>query len=460
MSPIQLIQKYQKFAIYSILCVAIIASIAFFDKALAVGLFMLVLFTLITVLIISKIGIRENFFYLLFLVVILIHLAAVLFIYHYNFYPFGGGEGDQFYYHNTAVELSERFRHGNFSIEGFDKSYPYYYVPHFYPVIIGILYTITLPQRIIGQLLNVWIVALSILFLYLIVIEINGSKKTAFLVGLIASIYPSYLYFGSLLIRDAIVVLFSLLSLLLIIKLIKKFSKRNLFIFFLSLGLLIHFRFYVGFIMLLTFIVSWLLFFPIGLKKKFTYGAIIFLFLAFLPQLFAGQGLFGINSFKKFINPETITFFRERETKPDSINPVSNTDYGSTIVVKTEFANPVLFVENSLESFIYVSFGPFPWQIRYQRQLFALLEVIAWYVLLFFISRGIFKSYKKYKLIFPLIFFAVILFAVASVFIDNFGTYMRIRIPGFLALLALADFNLRNNIFILNFLKRVNKFRN
>jgi hypothetical protein len=454
MNFLELFLKYQKIIIWGALLFALIA---FFDRALAVGIFLLAVLVVITISTASKIGVKEKKFYSLFLIVILIHLLAVLFIYFFHFYPFGGGEGDQFYYHKTAVVLSERFGQGNFSVKGFDENYPYYYVPHFYPVIIGILYALTVPEVIMGQMLNVWITALSVLFLYLIVTEISGSVKKAFWVGLIASIYPSYLYFGSLLIRDAIIVFLSLFLLLLIIKLIKKFSWRNFFIFFIVLGFLIHFRFYVGLVAFLTIIFSLFLFFPFNIKKKIILAVIMVIFLGIIPQIFAGQGWFGINFFKKFINRETITSLREKEYKSNLMGdspPLS----GSDIIVKTGFESPVNFIKNSFESFIYVSLGPFPWQIKYKRQFFALAETFLWYFLLFFILRGIFRNIKNYKVILPIIFFSITVFLVLSVFINNFGTYMRVRMPGFLALLALADISFKNNIFK-DFFKKNKNFK-
>ncbi len=453
MNFFELFSKYQKPIIWGALSLALIA---FFDQALAVGIFLLTFFVVITVATAIKVGIKEKEFYALFLIVISIHLLAVMFIYFYHFYPFGGGEGDQFYYHKTAVELSERFRQGNFSIKGFDENYPYYYVSHSYPVIIGALYAITAPQIIIGQILNVWIVALSLLFLYLIVVEISGSVKKAFLIGMIANTYPSYIYFGSLLIRDAIIVFLSLFLLLMIIRLIKKFSRKNFIFLFIILGFLTHFRFYVGFIGFLTIIFSLLFSFSLNLKKKLIFIITAIIFLAVIPQLFAGQGWFGIDFFNKFINQETITSLREKEYKKNTVSD-SLALPGSDVVVETGFGNPALFLKNSLKSFAYISLGPLPWQIKYFRQLFALAETFLWYFSLFFILRGILKSFKKYKIILPLVFFSIVTFLAISLFTSNFGTYMRIRMPAFLALLALADFNFNNNIFWPSFFQRLKK---
>ena len=63
-------------------------------------------------------------------------------------------------------------------------------------------------------------------------LEINGSKKLALLVGLIISIYPSYLYFGSILLKDTVVIPLVLAGMLLLIKMLKSFTVWKFLIFF------------------------------------------------------------------------------------------------------------------------------------------------------------------------------------------------------------------------------------
>ena len=78
----------------------------FFDKLLALGILVITLLSLLALLMAHKIGIRDKKFYILFLIAILVHLSAAVFIYYTNFYPFGGGAGDGSKYHQVALELS------------------------------------------------------------------------------------------------------------------------------------------------------------------------------------------------------------------------------------------------------------------------------------------------------------------------------------------------------------------
>lgn len=450
--------KHTKVVFFSILTLLGFAS--FFDLALAMAILLLVCLSVAAFWVFLKLGLKDKEIYWLFLIILLIHLTVVIFIYYYHFYPFGGRDGDQSKYHLIASELSTKFRQGDFSIEGFNKIYNTKIdVPNFYPIFVGILYALTTNSIIVGEAANVWFVALSIIFLYLIVKEIGGSKHSAFLIGLTAGVYPSYLYFSSLLLRDAIITCFSILSLLMIIKLVKSFSWAKIFILLLSIGAALHFRFYIGLVLLLTLFFSWF-FLKLNLKQKIGYGLIVLVLLGFVPQIFARQGYFGIDFFKKFLKLETVMLLREAAEEPNADGPNEFIDAGgSSAIVRTGFDNPVGFAKNSLESALYVFVGPLPWHVRYSRQLFAFLETIPWYFLLFFIIKGGIYYYKRQessKAILPLIIFAAGLFLVLGVFIDNFGTYMRLRIPAYMALLALADFSpMENNLFLSKLIKKI-----
>ena len=439
--------KSKKNLIGIILFIITIIVITFFDKVLAIGIILIVFLTLITFLVLFKIGIKSKTLILLLLITFLIHFGAVLFIHYANFQPFSGGSGDYIVYQKVAEEIALRVHQGNFSLEELDMS-------HYYPVIIGYIYALTIPEMLIGQLFGVWLAVLGVLFTYLIVIELGSSKKWAFLIGLIVNIYPSYVFYGSLLLKDTLVVPLVLGGLLLTLKLIKNFFWRNFLIFYIILGAVIHFRFYVGYALLFTFIPCWLLLCKLNLKKKFIYGLIIIILLGFLPQ-FSGYGYYGIKVIKGYLNPKTITYYRETayvslppttESSPGKLISIlfpnlrrdgSSLGTSSSMKLKTEIDNPLNFLINCSKSFIYVLLGPFPWQIQSYKQLFVLLETIPWYFLLFFIIKGAFITLKQKRIALPLLVFSIISLGVLSLFIANFGIITRIRMPSFIALFCL-----------------------
>jgi hypothetical protein len=431
---------YNKFIIISILVLAVSSLI---DKALAIGIIAVIFCVAFTMFFILKIEEKNQKKMLgaLFLIAFLLHILIVLFLYYTKFQPFSGGFGDYVVYQQQAEEISQRVGSGNFSLLGID-------LDHYYPVIVGYFYAITVPSMLLGQLFNAWLVALTIIFVYLIVRQIGGSQEQGFLTGLIASLYPSLAFYGSLLLKDALVVLLSVIGLLLTIKVIKKFSWQKFLIFYIVLTGLMYFRFYIGYALMFGFIASWFLASTFDFKKRAFFGIIILFVLGFSPQLL-NHGYYGFKDLKTFLNPATITYFREVGSVPTPAVQTQSTPPSealierrmSSIVVETGLENPFTFTKNSSLSFIYSLLGPFPWQMARKRHLFMLIEIIPWYFLFFFIIKGAVKSFRKqYRDILPLIIFTILVIGALSLFITNFGVITRIRMPAFLALLCLLPF--------------------
>ena len=466
--------------------------ISFFDKASATGFLLLLFLTFATFFIIYKTGVKDRGIYMVFLMAILVHLGAVLFIYYSDFKPFGGGADFQSY-NKIATEIAHRFWQGNFSLDGL-------YTEHFFPVLIGILYMITLPSMIIGQIFTVWLAAISILLAYLIVIEIGGTKKIAFLASVIIIFYPSYLYFGSVLLKDTIVIPLALAGVLLMLKIAKNFSWIKFLLFFIVLTCLINLRFYIGYALMFTFIVSWPLLSRLVIKEKVICWLTIIFILGFSPQI-VGNGYYASDSFKKLLNPKSITYYREvvynnlpSNPQPEpSITPQPITSQpitpqptnplvvlpqpvivsqpsplqqeppqqefnggGSNFELETGFNGGILkFLKNSFQSFFYSLLGPFPWQIKYSRQIVALGETIPWYLLIiisiygsirFIRKKGILYFSKFYKFSLPLLMFSILALGALSLFINNYGIIARIRMPVFICLISMMFISFNDDI--------------
>jgi hypothetical protein len=430
----------------------IILFASLFDDALAIGVLVLAVLLGATSLVIKKKLISDKFLFWALITTIFIHLVVVLFIYYADFQPLGEGEGDYATYNSQAQYLAQSLRHGDFS--GLGVEHLPEYGTSYYPVVIGSVYAITAPSMLVGQLFSAWLAVVLALLVYLLVIEIGGTKVQAFFAVLLMNFYPSHLFYCSLLLKDTLVIPLSIASLLLTVKLIKNFSWQKFLIFYLIMIALTHFRFYVGYVAAIAFITCWFLFSSIELRKKIGYVFIMIFLLGFLPQI-SGYGYFGINTFRSYFSKEAITNFRQDVYMPDvqttptttvAINTVLPSSQnpqkgsGSSFVAKTDFKNPLSFISNYAESYMYVLLGPFPWQMVLKRQMFALFETIPWYFLLFFVIKGIIDSVKRYKVILPLLLFSIILFAVLGLYTPNFGIITRIRMPGFIILFCFAPF--------------------
>ena len=269
--------------IIAILTVILLAY--FFDKGLSAGLGLLLVLSAITFFILNKLGFKDKKIYLLFLIALTIHLGTTLFMHYADFQPFSGHFGDYLMYQKSAVEVSQFFKQGNFSIQNIVLKYPDFFAGHYYPVVVGAIYTLTLPAEIIGLMLNVWLVAFSIILVYLIILEIGGEAKNAFIIGIVVALYPSYIFNSGLLLKDTIEISFIFLGLLFLIKTIKRFTWYNFLVLYLALICATHFRFYMGYALIVAFLLSWFLFSKIDLKKRAIYG-IIFVIIFYIGPLF------------------------------------------------------------------------------------------------------------------------------------------------------------------------------
>ncbi|MBI2642222.1 MAG: hypothetical protein HYW97_00010 [Candidatus Wildermuthbacteria bacterium] len=454
-----------------------------------VALMVLAFLALTTVFFLLKFGVKRKEVYAVFLIVLAVYAASATFlivlavyaasatfIYATQFYPLGGGQGDQHLYHTAAVLISQDFWQGDFSLESIKYNLYLEYAPNWYPVLIAVLYFVTVPNVIVGVMVNVWFVALSALLLYALVLQLGASRKWAFLVGLSPILYPSYLYWGSILLRESLVIVLALASVLLMLKLQKRFSFLSFFLFFLALGALIYFRFYIGFAVLFVFAFSWFFLFYLEWKKKLVYGLFVIPLLGFLPQI-SGHGYYGSIEILHYARPSTIVTYREftpgKNWHPDTrsepvpqlppaspgpapapapepvpvvppaipVYPGPRTQgLGSTVVLSVDADNPVAFVKNYLTSFSFMALGPFPWHIRYARQMLVLVETIPWWIAFFFIARGVMRSRRRWRDMMPLLLVSLGILAEIALILNTYGTYMRIRMPAFILLFTLLPF--------------------
>lgn len=454
--------RIRRFLFVTTLAVIGLLATSFIDEGFAVALSLLFVLSAATFWILKKAGIAERNAIILFVVAVFIHAVFASFVYFTDFQPFGGGGGGFNTAHIIAEKLSENFRAGEFSFNNVPfyemGEYPYRY----YALLIGIIYTIIFPSMIVGQFFNVWLASLAILLLYFIVREIGGSPRWALFVGLLGTIYPSFLFYSSLLLKDVLVVVLTLLSALLMLYILKRFSWKLFALFYIALVALTNFRFYVGFILLATFTISWFLLSRESTKKRFQYAIPIIFFLGFIPQMF-GMGYYGISNLLHYTDKSTLTYYQDvaytgldvapEDNKPSSpAAPISEepessapeekrpVGYSSTVDIRVRFNNPVALLTSFPEAFAFVAIGPFPYQFTEKRHYFVLLETIPWTILSIFILLGIIHAFRKRHRALSLAIFSIGLFLMLMVYISNFGITTRIRIPAFLLLTAFIPF--------------------
>ncbi|MBI2644495.1 MAG: hypothetical protein HYW95_03250 [Candidatus Wildermuthbacteria bacterium] len=396
-----------------------------FDPGLAISTILLALFAAGSPLIARLLGIRfHKLVFQLFLFTLLFHFAIAAFLYYTQFTPFGG-VGDYILYHEVATQAAERMREGNFSMQGLDTS-------HYYPFVIGAVYALTIPAEMIGNTVSVGLAAITALLIYAVVLKMGGKEKMAFWISIFTtSFYPSYVYYGSLLLKDTLVIPLVLLGVLLMMNLMERFSVKGFIGFCLILIALFPLRIYVGFAMLFTFIISWVLFSKVHLIKKIILGAGVLYLVLFIPS-FSGHTFGGFDVLQTYMSESWVSYYRQD----------AYVGSGSTVEAADIFGGPSQFIRGLLGSFMVVLLGPLPWQVTAWRQMLGLGEVLLWYFALPFIALAFFTPLLKKRMVFILVIFSILLFGVLSVYVSNMGIITRIRMPAFILLFSLLPFGL------------------
>lgn len=483
---------------------AVVIVTFFFSMALSIAMLFFVFLFCLTLAALLRFKVAPKELLILILIGFLIHIA-ILFLISFPGFKLAGGGADYQIYHTMATQIAQRTSMGDFSLEGVRGG-------HDFTLLVGAAYAVFYSDIAVGKVLILWFFCLTLIFSYLIITEMGGSKKNAVFGGLLISLYPSYMYFGNLLLKDIIVTPLALFAMLICLKMLKEFSWFKFLIFFITLTAVIHLRFYIGYAIMFSFLVSWFL--VSNFKRKLLYGFYIFFLLGFSPYVL-GSGYYGVDVLREFISPERITIYREIAYNPDSPNnenldpilpgqlipvtqnqntlpqplplptpitenqnntPVANdtspqevpSGFGSSFVVETGLGKgPLAFIKNSLTSFTYGILGPFPWQLRYQRQYVALFETIPWYAILAFFLYSFLTCVKEKKFLrlarekkfaIVLIIFGILAMGGLSLFINNYGIIMRIRIPIVISLLIAGIIMFDN--YLENFLKKIPWLKN
>lgn len=236
----------------------------------------------------------------------------------------------------------------------------------------------------------------------------------------------------------------------------KEFSWKRFIIFFIIVSALINLRLYIGFALLLTLVICWFLISGVAWKRRIIQGIIITALLGLTLQ-FSGYGYYGITAIKHFLNPKTITNYREVIYKPVKVAteetipnlPKEEDDLsgsGFSFKAETSIENPVSFSVEYSKTFGDTLLGPMPWHIKYKRQIYSFIETIPLYFFILIIvygiirsikNWGVLKTIKRYRYGIPLFVFGLLSLGAIALFITNYGIIMRVRIPAFVSLLCL-----------------------
>ncbi len=292
----------------------------------------------------------------------------------------------------------------------------------FYYWIAG-LYSLFGHAPLLVKLFNVFFGAIVPVIVYLIAERIF-SKKAAFFSAGLTVIFPSMVFWSTVMLKDTIVVLLSSLLILLSLQInyvsISKNLKKLFAVSFL-IYLFTWFREYTAIILAVSIVLYTVIKFSKSLKRetivpKIIVCIILFMLLGTALDL-AGYGFFGI-SYARFFGFKSIDDIRSRMAG-------GNSDFSVGVSVDSA-GKAFSYLPSGISYFL---FSPFPWKTTKLLEHLMIPEMIIFYLLSPFILYGTYYSIRyKFRESNILLFFIlanIILYSLVEV---NLGTLVRHRI--------------------------------
>ncbi|NQV88104.1 MAG: hypothetical protein HQ402_00925 [Parcubacteria group bacterium] len=341
--------------------------------------------------------------------------------------PIQNPDKDWLLYHNSGLEIYKHISEGPFFLAISDSFFHY----RFFSLLIGLLYTITLPTPIMTLLLNAILSALTIVFLYALSRSVGVTRQSAIVIGAIGSLYPSFLIFANIPLKEALVLSLAFGALLCLIQTTKiQYSKWLLLIPFIISIPLYTLREPFWYALMGAVTVTILFWWTNTNKIKRLGITLLFLTTASFSPILFGDGYAGINKLSFFATKERISYYREVVFTKEHGTESS----GSTLIFKTELDKPVSFIKNYISSYGMVLLGPLPHQVH-GKQKFILIETILLYLIIIGVILGTVKAIKKRSPVLILTLFSISILSVLALYIPNIGIIVRLRIVSILLLL-------------------------
>lgn len=190
----------------------------------------------------------------------------------------------------VMYEAGQQVLEGNFYI--FHGTYYFARFPHLTVLVLyfAFIQSIFNNSLMVIKIINIILGLVSVLFIYLIIKKLFNPKSKALTGAFLASIYPPFIIYSSVILGENIAITFFLMSIYLFLTFVKE--KRTILILILS-GLLLSignlFRM-VGAVLLIAYILYIVIYEEINFRNKLVHG--VFLILVFyIPLIIVSSGL-------------------------------------------------------------------------------------------------------------------------------------------------------------------------
>jgi hypothetical protein len=304
----------------------------------------------------------------------------------------------------------------------------------------GLVYWLFGPQQWIIQLLNVSFGSLTVLVVYHLALEVSRTASPARISALMVAIFPSFIFWSCMAIKDPIAILSMSLLVLATVKLRHAFQLRWILVMVLCLVIFLGIREYMFFVGIGLIVFSLLLFTPRALPRAGTWLGLAAL--ALVPMAM-GFGAFGYEYFSTsmYLDVDYINHVR-----------VDMGDHGTGAIYDHDnvalWGGPSLlddvaiFLKGVLFFFVTLNLT----EINSARQVLALPEVIFVILLLPHLARGMHWLWLDRRNSFPLLVFIFGIMVMLISATTNLGALFRWRMqimPLLVIAMAIGVFYMR-----------------
>ncbi len=397
----------------------------------------------------------------IFFITLGLHILAVIFFALVQF-GFLSNVGDHLFYFDSGKQISDLIRHGSYH---WGDVYPH----HWYPLFLGIVFTIFGKSIIFGTLINAFLASVSAVLFYRILRESSVSEKIAYYGSLIVlSGYASYMYHSSMLLKEAWIVALLLGIAYASIRLAS--GKGNRIILFgvilIMFILLRSLRFFIGFAAIIGVLTNWFVNAAMPFTQKCFRGLAMILCVTAIGIVLRGDKVIGSMTTLDalhfdFIQKTRHEFFtggstttniqiiKKIDTQPN-LSQSENEKPGLSQSEDEKTATYKFSVSGFAMSFANSVFGPFPWQLSIGKYIPLLSDIIFIYLLMISSILGIvYMKRKQLRTIAPWLISAGIIILAVSIGTDNLGAVVRQRMPGFIIIGLIAVFSV-DYLFMIN----------
>lgn len=311
-------------------------------------------------------------------------------------------------YHRDAVKIVQHWR---------DHTFPPPPLPHgkegFYYLLAGLFWLFG-PHNMVGLIVNAALAAALVPLLTDLTRRLLGDVAAVYAPRLVL-LLPGLLLWTSQLLKEAATIFLIAVAVSCAVRLLTRLRVQALLLFAAALALLFTFRSYVGLVVAVGLVAGIALGRPsmrsgvgAGLAAVVLLGALIAVTGVGYSgyQAAAGSNLKHANLVRK------------------DLAASAKSGFGSDVDISTP-ANAISHLPQAVVSFL---LGPYPWQLRGGRQLIALPDVLAWWLLLPSLWRGLRSAVRRRgRAVLVLVLPALVTTALLSLVVGNFGTVVRER---------------------------------